>query len=104
MEYQLRHYKIRPGTMSAFLAAWLNGVYPLRQRFGFTFAGAWQVEGRDEFVWIIGHDGPEGLEAADKRYYDSRERKTMDPDPAQYIEPGGITVILRSVLPGSAEE
>jgi hypothetical protein len=99
MEYQLRHYKIRPGTMETFLDAWLKGVYPLRQRFGFAFVGAWVVEDRDEFVWIIGYDGPDGLEAADRRYYDSRERKAIDPDPAQYIEPGGLKVMLRNALP-----
>jgi hypothetical protein len=58
VEYQLRHFRIRPGNMDAFLDAWLRGVYPLRRKFGFTFAGAWVVEGADEFVWIIGYDGP----------------------------------------------
>lgn len=97
MEHQLRHYKIRPGSMDAFLSAWLKGVYPLRQRFGFTFVGAWTVREKDEFVWIIGYDGD--LEAADRRYYDSPERKAIDPDPAQYIEPGGLKVAMRNVLP-----
>src|SRR5687767_15017361 len=99
MEYQIRHYKIRSGSMRAFVDAWLTGVYPLRQRFGFTFIGAWTVDERDEFIWIIGYAGPDGLAAADKRYYDSRERKEIDPDPAQYIEPGGVKLMLRSVLP-----
>ena len=67
MEYQLRHFRIRAGNMDAFLDAWLRGVYPLRRRFGFTFAGAWVVEGTDEFVWIIGYDGPDGFAAAGKR-------------------------------------
>lgn len=84
--------------MDKFLEAWLKGVYPLRRRSGFTFAGAWVVEGSDEFVWIIGYDGEDGLEAADRRYYDSGERKAMDPDPARYIEPGGVKLTLRSVL------
>jgi hypothetical protein len=98
VEYQLRHYKIKPGTMDRFLDAWLKGVYPLRQRFGFTFVGAWAIEGSDEFLWILAYDGPDGLEAADRRYYDSAERKTMSPDPAQYIEPGGVKLMLRSVI------
>jgi len=54
--------------MDVFLDAWLRGVYPLRRKFGFTFAGAWRVEGADEFVWIIGYDGPEGFAAADDNY------------------------------------
>jgi hypothetical protein len=101
MEYQLRHYKIRPGTMAAFIDAWLSGVYPLRIRFGFSFAGAWVVEGKDEFVWIIGYDGAEGFTEADRRYYDSQERKAMAPDPAQYIE-AGSKLMLKSILPPPA--
>jgi hypothetical protein len=98
VQYQLRHYKIRAGRMEAFLDAWLRGVYPLRQKFGFTFVGAWRVEGADEFVWVIGYDGTDGLAAADRRYYASDERKRMDPDPAQYIE-SPLTRVMRSVLP-----
>jgi hypothetical protein len=84
--------------MDAFLDAWLRGVYPLRRRHGFTFVGAWRVDGTDEFVWIIGYDGPDGFLAADARYYASDERRRMSPDPAQYIE-APITQMIRSVLP-----
>jgi hypothetical protein len=98
MEYQLRHYRIRAGAMDVFLDAWLRGVYPLRRAFGFTFVGAWRVEGADEFVWVIGYDGPDGFAAADRRYYASDERKKMHPDPAQYIE-APVTRDMRSVLP-----
>jgi hypothetical protein len=98
VEYQLRHFRIREGNMDAFLHAWLRGVYPLRRKFGFTFAGAWVIEGADEFVWIIGYDGPEGFAAADKHYYESTERKRMSPDPAQYIE-APLNRMMRSVLP-----
>ena len=98
MEYQVRHFRIREGNMDTFLDAWLRGVYPLRRKFGFTFVGAWVVEGADEFVWIIGHDGPEGFAAADKHYYESNERKRMSPDPAQYIE-APLNRMMRSVLP-----
>ena len=97
MEYQLRHYGIRVGHMDEFLDAWLRGVYPLRRKFGFVFAGAWRVEGADEFVWIIGYDGPEGFAAADRRYYESEERKRMSPDPAQYVD-APLNRMVRSVL------
>jgi hypothetical protein len=83
--------------MDAFLDAWLRGVYPLRRRFGFAFAGAWRIEGADEFVWIIGYDGPESFAAADKRYYESEERKRLSPDPAQYID-APVSQMMRSVL------
>jgi hypothetical protein len=98
VEYQLRHYRIRAGFMDAFLDAWVGGVYPLRRKFGFTFAGAWRVDGADEFVWIIGYDGPEGFAAADAAYYGSDERKRMMPDPAQFIE-APTNRMMRSVLP-----
>jgi len=98
VEYQLRHYRIRAGCMDAFLDAWLRGVYPLRRQFAFTFAGAWRIEGTDEFVWIMGYDGPDGFAAADKRYYASAEREHMSPDPARYIE-APISRPMRSVLP-----
>jgi hypothetical protein len=84
--------------MDAFLEAWLRGVYPLRRKFGFTFAGAWVVESADEFLWVIGYDGPAGFAAADKRYYESAERKGMSPDPAQYIDVPD-SQMMRSVLP-----
>ena len=84
--------------MDGFLDAWLRGVYPLRRKFGFTFAGAWRIEGADEFVWIMGYDGPDGFAAADKRYYASAEREHMSPDPAPYIE-APTSRPMRSVLP-----
>src|SRR3982074_57788 len=46
-EYQLRHYRIRAGQMDTFVDAWLRGVYPLRRKFGFVFAGAWRIDGAD---------------------------------------------------------
>jgi NIPSNAP protein len=98
VEYQLRHYEIRAGAMDAFVDAWLRGVYPLRQRFGFKFVGAWRVDGADEFVWILAYDGPDGFAEADRRYYASAERKAVDPDPAQFIE-RPMTRTMRSVLP-----
>jgi hypothetical protein len=100
MEWQLRRYRIRPGRMDEFVDAWLRGVYPLRQRYGFRFAGAWRVRGADEFVWIIGYDGADGFAAADARYYASEERKRMSPDPAQYIE-APTNAYIDSVLPES---
>jgi hypothetical protein len=84
--------------MDEFIDAWLRGVYPLRKRFGFTFVGASRVDGADEFVWILGYDGPDGFAAADKQYYASDERKAMSPDPARYIE-SPVRRTLRSVLP-----
>jgi hypothetical protein len=100
VEYQLRQYRIRAGAIDAFLDAWLRGVYPLRRKFGFAFVGAWRVDGADEFVWIIGYDGPDGFAAADRDYYASAERKSLSPDPAQFIE-ASLEKRITSVLPAT---
>ena len=86
MQYQIRRYQITAGKLGEFVDAWKNGVVPLRERFGFRFHGAWALEGSDEFIWIISHDDPEGLQAADDRYYASSERAELQPDPAQFVE------------------
>jgi hypothetical protein len=98
MEYQLRRSRIKPGHMRGFLEAWIGGVYPLRRRFGFSFVGAWVVEGSDEFVWILGYDGPDGFTAADARYYASPERARLAPDPARFFAATDHRMI-RGVLP-----
>ena len=98
MEYQLRRSRIKPGRMAEFLDAWLAGVYPLRKRFGFRFVGAWVVEAADEFVWILGYEGPEGFAAADARYYASAEWAAERPNPAQLIAASEHRMI-RTVLP-----
>jgi hypothetical protein len=83
--------------VNEFLDAWLRSVVPLRRRFGFTFVGAWLVEGADELVWILGYDGVDGFGDADHRYYASPERGALDPDPAQWFE-SSERVRLRQVL------
>ena len=85
MTHQLRIYTINRGKLPAFTQAWLQGVYPLRLKHGFSIDGAWVIEQTNQFVWLIGYDGPETWEATEKAYYDSPERLALDPDPAQYI-------------------
>ena len=84
-EYQLRIYRIAEGKLDDFVAAWLHGVKPLRERLGFVVEHAFTAPADDEFVWILRHDGPGSFEDADAAYYRSPERQTLDPDPAQYI-------------------
>jgi hypothetical protein len=88
MEYQVRRYRIEPEKMDEFVAEWRDGVVPLRERLGFIVDGAWVIEDSNEFLWIIGYDGPEGLAAGNEAYYASEERKSMDPDPARLILAG----------------
>jgi hypothetical protein len=83
-EWQLRDYTIQDGELERFVEAWRNGVAPLRRRFGFHVEG-WLVPEESRFVWILGHDGPDSFDAADRRYYDSPERLALEPDPAQWV-------------------
>ena len=82
---QLRDYTIKPGRLDAFVAAWTRGVRPLREKKGFVIEGAWKIPSEERFVWVVAYDGPEDWEAANRAYYDSPERKAMDPDPASFI-------------------
>jgi hypothetical protein len=87
--YQLRHYKVRPGAMDSFVAAWRENVLPIRRRLGFIVVGAWVVPESDEFVWIMGYDDDaDGFAAADAAYYasDDRQALTGDEDPGSYLE------------------
>ena len=85
MPSQLRIYTINRGKLDDFVTAWRAGVYPLRQRFGFTIDAAWVIGERNEFVWVLTYDGPEEWQAREAAYYASPERAALDPDPAQYI-------------------
>ena len=82
---QLRDYSIKPGQLDAFADLWSNSVRPLRQKKGFIVESAWKIPSESRFVWIVSYDGPDGWEAANREYYDSPERKAMDPDPASLI-------------------
>jgi len=83
-EWQLREYVVQPGHMDEFVAEWTSGVLPLRERFGFTVL-AWSVPEQSRFVWLVGYDGSEGLDAADRAYYASPERLALAPDPARWL-------------------
>jgi NIPSNAP protein len=82
---QLRDYTIKPGQLERFAEVWRANVRPLRQKMGFVVEGAWKIPSEEHFFWIVSYDGPAGWEAANKSYYDSPERKAMDPDPASFI-------------------
>lgn len=86
MTTQIRIFTITPGTLDAFLDAWLTGVYPLRIAHGFRIDGAWTAPNENRFVWMLSYDGPEAFEEKDAAYYASTARVALDPDPRQYIE------------------
>ena len=50
---------------------------------GFRVLGPWVIDETNQFVWILEHDGD--WETAEARYYDSPERKSMDPEPVRHL-------------------
>ena len=82
MQLQLRDYRIKPGEMDQWIAEWSRHVRPLRAAFGFTLVGAWVIRTEDRFIWILAHDD---FEATDQRYYESAQRRSIDPDPARHL-------------------
>ena len=85
MTWQLREYTVKPGEMELWIEEWRSKVVPLREKHGFQVLGSWTVDGTDRFVWIIGYDGPKTWERANADYYESPDRKALDPDPARHL-------------------
>lgn len=82
---QLRIYTINRGKMDEFVKGWSELIVPLRLQFGWRIDAGWVMEGENKFVWILGLDGDEDWDAKNQIYYNSSERKSMNPDPAQHI-------------------
>ena len=83
-QWQLRDYTIKDGQFERFLEAWQKGVPPLRHQFGFEVQ-AWAVPDESRLVWVLRYDGPGSFDDADRRYYDSPERRALKPDPGQWV-------------------
>lgn len=86
--WELRIYTINRGRMDDFVNAWLDGVYHVRVAHGFKIPAAWIVREKNQFVWILGHEGPEDWETAQRNYYGSAARTGLDVDPLQFIASG----------------
>ncbi len=88
MEYQFRDYRIKPGELSEWIEEWRTRAYPLRVKMGFRVIGAWMgVEEESRFLWTLGREGPPGsFEEVDRVYYNSTERRALNPDPACHLE------------------
>jgi hypothetical protein len=85
VDWQLRIYTIKEGELDAWLEEWLEHVAPLRRRLGFQVVGPWIDRDGSTFVWLIGYDGADGFATANERYYESPERRALEPDPARHI-------------------
>ena len=71
--------------MEQWLDEWRAKIVPTRRKFGFEVLGAWTVEESDQFVWIIRYGGPKSWQEAEADYYQSAERKAIQPDPARHL-------------------
>jgi hypothetical protein len=100
MTTELRILTINQDRLDDFVRAWTAGLYPLRLKKGYRTDGAWVIRERNEFIWILSHDG-EDWDAQEKAYYASPERTALDPDPRQYIAKSEKW-FLTSVLPRTA--
>jgi hypothetical protein len=86
--WQLRIYTINRGRLDDFVDAWLTGAYPVRVAHGFKIPSAWVIRERNQFVWLIGYDGPGDWDSAQQAYYGSAARTGLDVDPLQFIAHG----------------
>jgi hypothetical protein len=82
---QMRIFTIGPGEMDDWISEWTAKVLPLREEAGFGLVSAWTISETNQFVWFLRYDGAEPFEAADKAYYQSAERRGLDPDPARHV-------------------
>ena len=87
MATELRDYRITDGSLQQFVDEWLAGIAPLRRELGFTIERTWKVDDGSRFVWIVSYPGGwEDFEEADRGYYASPRRTSLDPNPARLIE------------------
>jgi hypothetical protein len=93
MTYQLRDYTVKEGEMDEWIQEWRDVVLPMRKKFGFEVVGAWAAVDENRFVWIVGHDGD--FAAVDAEYYNSDERKNVDPNPARHLATTQKTLMRR---------
>ncbi|MDX1562615.1 MAG: hypothetical protein R3305_06785, partial [Gammaproteobacteria bacterium] len=86
--WELRIYTINRGRLDDFVAAWREGVYPLRLQHGFKIPAAWVSRQNNQFIWVLGYDGPLSWEDAQSAYYGSSARQSLDVDPLDLIAHG----------------
>ncbi len=100
MASELRDYRIVDGALDQWVDEWRSRIAPLRRELGFTIERAWTVEDASRFVWLLSYPGDwESFEAADRLYYASPQRTSLDPNPARLIEDQVISRLAEVELP-----
>ena len=99
MATELRDYQIVKGSLDQWVEEWLRGIAPLRHELGFTIEKAWTVVEDGRFVWLLCYPGDwQAFEAADRGYYDSPQRSSLDPNPARLIDKQSISKLTEVEL------
>jgi hypothetical protein len=93
---QVRTYPVREGAMDEFIALWRDHLVPLREKYGYSVAGAWRSPDDLTFTWVVCHEAPDGWDAAEKTYYDAPERAALPRDPKDFLT-GAQTMVMRPV-------
>ncbi len=86
--WELRIYTINRGQLDEFVAAWLAGPYRIRTEHGFGIPAAWISRENNQFIWIVGYDGPESWDEKQAAYYSSAARTSVEVDPLTMIAHG----------------
>ena len=82
---QLRIYTINDRKLDEWTKEWSEKVLPLRIKAGFQIEGAWIIKKESKFVWILTYQGPEDWNSLQRAYYESDDRKLINPNPARHI-------------------
>jgi len=85
MVIQLRIYTINRGSLKEWVSEWNKKIKPLRIKLGFEILGAWTIIENNQFCWILKYDGKEDWEKLDAAFHDSKERRSMKPNPGRHI-------------------
>ncbi|MDP9250174.1 MAG: NIPSNAP family containing protein [Chloroflexota bacterium] len=87
MTTELRDYLISESHLDEFVAAWRQGVVPLREQHGYRIDGAWLIREERRFVWLLSLGVPQSeWDARNEAYYADPARAALDPDPAQWVD------------------
>jgi hypothetical protein len=101
MDIELRDYLVTPGRLDDWIRGWSEGIMPIRNRCGFHLLGAWLDRPQDRFVWVLGYDGPGGIDAADERYHSLAERRSLDPEPSSFLRAARISPVTAIAVSSS---
>ena len=93
---QLRTYQVRSGAMEEFVALFRDHLVPLREAYGYQVLGAWNDPEQGTFVWVVGHEAPDGWDAAEQAYYDAPERAALPANPSDFLQ-SAATQLLQPV-------